>query len=96
MIAHAGYLKDDNKRETLKGPIAVIASETIASFAAVTEMLATVGQMAISYGVGHPLAGFQALLHTYRTLLKAEAALTCTAEQIVKIADLPPKPNTTS
>jgi hypothetical protein len=87
MIAHGGFAN----RETASGPsgpAAVIARETIASFAAVSEMLATVGQMAVNYGSGHPLQAFQSLLRTYQALLRAQAALSSTAQQLIKLAEL--------
>jgi hypothetical protein len=83
MIAHAGYA-NDGTYTGLSGPTAVIARETIASFAAVSEMLTTVGNMAVSYGVGQPLVAFQSLLRTYQALLRAQGALMLTAQQLVK------------
>ena len=85
MIAHGGFGSDDGGGRP-SGPAAVIARETIASFAAVTEMLTTVGQMAVSYSSGHPLPAYQSLLRTYQTLLRAQAALESTAQQVIKLA----------
>ena len=86
MIAHAGYANDGNR--TPSGSTAVIARETIASFAAVSEMLATVGNMAVNYGVGQPLVAFQSLLRTYQALLRAQGALMTTAQQLIKLVQL--------
>lgn len=85
MIAHSGYASEGNGTFP-SGPAAIIARETIASFAAVSEMLATVGNMTVAYGVGQPLVAFQSLLRTYQTLLRAEGALVTTAQQIIKLA----------
>ena len=87
MIAHAGYASDENGAGP-SGATAIIARETIASFAAVSEMLATVGNMAVTYGVGQPLVAFQSLLSTYQTLLRAQAALVSTAQQLMKLVQM--------
>lgn len=68
------------------GPLAIAAQETLASFVVVTDMLSAVGNMAVSYGVGKPLATYQTLLKTYQTLLRAEDVLTQTANQIIETA----------
>lgn len=84
MIAPAGYASG---REGARRPgtMAAVASDTLESFTAVTEMLTSVGNTAVSYGVGHPLVAFQSLLRTYQILLKTQAALATTAQQIIKL-----------
>lgn len=85
MIAREGFSHPASSPD-VSGPTAVIARETIASFAAVTETLATVAHMTMDSGVGHPLSAFQRLLRTYRMLLRAQASLTSTAQQLIKLA----------
>lgn len=87
MIAPAGYTKGrDGTRQP--GPVATMASDTLASFTAVTEMLTSVGDTAVTYGIGHPLVAFQSLVRTYQILLKTQAALATTAKQIIKLVQL--------
>ncbi len=84
MIAPTGFTGSGNN-VVLAGPLAGVASDTIASFTAIREMMATVGQLAIAFGVGHPLAAFQSLLRTYQTLVRAEFALQSTAQHVLKL-----------
>jgi hypothetical protein len=84
MIAPAGYAngRDGTRRP---GAVATIASDTLASFTAVSDMLTSVGNTAVTYGIGHPLVAFQSLLRTYQILLQTQAALATTAQQIIKV-----------
>ena len=83
MIAPTGYANGGGTRQS--GPVAAAAGEILASFTAVSEMLTSVGNTAITYGIGHPLVAFQSLLRTYQILLKTQAALATTGQQIVKL-----------
>ena len=50
-------------------------------------MLKHVGDLAIDYGVGKPLPIFQSLLATYAALVRAQAALAKTAQNILSSAE---------
>ena len=68
-------------------PLATAATQTIAAFSTTSDLLAQVGELAIDYGVGKPLAVFQSLLATYRALAGTQAALSSTAENILVTAE---------
>lgn len=68
-------------------PLASAATETIAAFSSTSELAARVGNLAVEYGVGKPLAIFQSLLATYRALIGTQAALAVTAETILSRAE---------
>jgi hypothetical protein len=86
MIAHFDDAGGLSSGRGPAGPLAIAAQQTLASIFAVAEMLGTVGQLAVEYGVGKPLAAYKSLLETYRALLEAEATLSTTASQIVLLA----------
>lgn len=67
-------------------PLASAAAQTVAAFCATSDMLTHVGNLAIEYGVGKPLAIFQSLLVTYRALIGTQAAIASTAESILDVA----------
>lgn len=67
-------------------PLGDAATQTITAFAATSELLHAVGELAVVYGVGKPLHVFQSLLATYRALAGTQAALSATAAAIVRAA----------
>ena len=68
-------------------PLASAAAQTVSAFSATSELLTHVGNLAIEYGVGKPLAIFQSLLATYRALAGTQAALSTTAQHILSTAE---------
>lgn len=90
MIAHDELLGGDapELEATLtEEPLAAAAAQTITAFSATTELLTHVGNLAVAYGVGKPLAAFQSLLATYRALVGTQAALSATARAILARAE---------
>jgi hypothetical protein len=89
MIAHHdlyGLEAESIEAALTAEPLATAATNTIAAFSVTSDLLAQVGDLAIEYGVGKPLAGFQALLATYRALIGTQAALALTAQSILSTA----------
>jgi hypothetical protein len=57
--------------------------ETIASFLALTDVVAAVGGLVVNYGDGKPLSAFQAVLRMYQLLLRTEQRLRLRVEAIL-------------
>ncbi len=91
MIAHDDLCGTDDlpaiEAVLTEEPLATAATQTIAAFCATSEMLTRVGDLAIDYGAGKPLAIFQSLLTTYRALAGTQAALISTAQSILSTAE---------
>lgn len=90
MIAHdelLGARLEAVETALTEEPLASAAAHTIAAFCATSELLTHVGDLAIDYGDGKPLAIFQSLLATYRTLAGTQAALVSTAQEILSTAE---------
>lgn len=90
MIAHFDALPPADaavEAALAREPLASLAGQTVASFEAISASLSGVGDLAIDYGMGKPLADYQALLTTYQSLIAARAALAENAAQILALAE---------
>lgn len=90
MIAHDDLLGADFsavEAALTEEPLAAAALHTVSAFSATSNLLTHIGDLAIDYGVGKPLAVFQSLLATYRALVGTQAALSTTAQCILTTAE---------
>lgn len=90
MIAHDELMGADLsaiEAALTEEPLAPAALQTVSAFSATSDLLTHVGNLAVDYGVGKPLAVFQSLLATYRALIGTQAALADTAHSILITAE---------